>query len=155
MSGEPRRLPIAYEDPVGRKHVPGEGFVISAEEIKQFSDNRICGNCAHFSPEDAVGEMVRTSFMPKLVQELEWKPEHLGAALTSEGGLCTDRGDMLTATFTKACENWRESRGRLRRAPTSSQLESLHEQRRTMQRLNRERMEKQRAEHIRRVYGQR
>lgn len=153
--GGPRRLPVVYNDPVGQKSVQGQGFSISSEEIKRYADGKICGNCAHFSPEHGVGEMVRTQFMPKLVAELEWKPEHLGAAISSEGGLCMDRGDMLTATFTVACENWRESRGRIRRAPNSDQLEALGNQRRTMQRMNKERMEKQRADMLRKMMGQR
>jgi hypothetical protein len=148
------RLPVVYGDGHGQQ-VQGRGLTISAEEVKRYADGKICGNCHYFSPEHGVGEMVRTQFMPKLVQELEWKPEHLGAAITSEGGLCTDRGDMLTATFTVACENWRESRGKLRRAPSSDQLEKLGNQKRTMQRLNKERMDKQRNEMLRKMNGQR
>jgi len=155
MSNDRRHLPVSYEDPINRQHVPGKGFAVTAQEIKQYASGKICGNCAYFAPEHAVGEMVRTEFMPKLVKELEWKPEHLGAALTSESGLCEDRGDMLTATFTAACENWRETRGKLRRQSTSSELETLEAQRRTMLRLNRERMEKQRREHLKRIMGQR
>lgn len=150
-----RHLPVTYQDPVGRKHVPGQGFAVTAEEIKQYSSGKICGNCHYFSHEHAVNEMVRTQFMPRLVKELEWKPEHLGAALTSENGLCLDRGDMLTATFTAACENWRESRGTVRRVSKDSTIAEANEQKRTMQRLNRERQEKMRQERLRRLFGER
>ena len=149
-----RSLPMAPdENGLQREMVPGGGFTVSAEEIKRYSGGKMCGNCAYFSPEHAITEMVGSQFMPKLVRELEWQPHHLGAALTSEGGLCEDRGDMITATFTVACENWRESRGKIRRAPTSSQLESHDAQKRTMQRLHKERIEKQRREHLRRHFG--
>lgn len=148
-----KHLQMAPDNGLQREMSPGGGFTVSAEEIRRYADGKMCGNCAYFSPEHAITEMARTQFMPKLVKELEWKPEHLGAALTSESGLCGDRGDMITATFTVACENWRESRGKIRRAPTSSQLEAHGEQKRTMQRLHKERMEKQRREHLRRMFG--
>jgi len=148
-------IPVTYHDPVGGKSFGTSAPVltVTAEDVKRIGCGKICGNCKNFEPGHVMAEMVRTEFLPKLVKELEWKPEHLGAAITDEAGLCGERPGLVTSTFSAAhnCDSWRENNGKMKRQTKDSEKQSWSEQRRAMLRMSRERLKKQRQEYLARV----
>jgi hypothetical protein len=147
------RMPVSYIDPRTGQQVGSSAPVmtLTKQEIEQYCGGKMCGNCTFFEPGHAVVEMARQRFMPKLVKELEWKPEHLGAAISSEAGLCGLRDDLLTSTFTKSCDAWREDRGRLKKRATPAEKAAWEEERRTMMRMHRERMARQHKKHLQQI----
>lgn len=153
-----RRLPVIYREPSSgvESRSSADVFSISSEDVKRYGDGKICGNCRFFEPGHAQVEMVRTQFLPKLVQELEWKPEHIGAAITSEGGICgltSGHDKTITATFTVACDGWREDNGRIKRRASPEERAQFARSTREMQRLSRERLAREREKQLRKIFG--
>jgi len=123
---EARRLPVAYTDPsTGRtfsKSAPVCG--VTEDEIRRFSHGgQMCGECKFFERGHAQAEMARTNFVRTLVKDYEWNPNHAGLTreTADEVGLCAADGNMATAVFTPACDQFRHSKGRIKKEATREQ----------------------------------
>lgn len=81
----------------------------SAEDISDFGSPRAmtCGPCKYFDLENGRKEIVRQRFGEKLVRDMEWKLQHLGADVDAIG-LCGASGGEMAVTFvSKACDQFR------------------------------------------------
>ena len=105
-------LPSTWKDGVSGREVGGKPVQIhapTAEEIADFARPHAvtCGSCKYFDLEEGRKEIVRQRFGEKLVREMEWKLEHLGADVDAIG-LCGASGGEMAVTFvSKACDQYR------------------------------------------------
>lgn len=91
-------------------------FRPTARDIEQYSNAGIhttCASCAKFRHRAGQEQMRRERFLERLVRENEWKLHHLGAPPESFG-LCAETSDTITSMYSRACEHYRPSNGRLR-----------------------------------------
>ena len=87
----------------------------SKQDLEQYANaerHLTCGTCVKFRLRAGQEQMRRERFLERLVLEEGWKVKHLGAP-PSTMGLCAETNDTLTSAYSRACEHYRDRKGRI------------------------------------------
>lgn len=110
-------LPTAWRDKAGKTHLKGAPAQITTpnrDQIALYGLERafVCGHCKYFDLEEGRKEIVRQDFGRVLVRDYEWAMKHLGSTPDSIGLCGASGGETATSYFTKACDQFRDRRGK-------------------------------------------